>query len=797
MTRKMFKVLPALLMLCGSVSVLAQSEQCKISGAIVDKDSLALPWASVFVTDSAQQIICSGGCDEKGRFLLKVDKGNYIFGASSVGYELIARPMAVASDTVLGSILLEESVEELQTVVVNGRITRVRPQRDGFSVDVSGLNANYNDAFDLLHCIPQLTIKGNEIGVAGKKNIILQIGKVVQRVDESELASILKGYDAKLIERVEVLRQPPLRYDRDGNTAMVILHTSSAFEKYFGGIVGTELMKGTHHNYRYGGYGTAMYNSRKLFFSVSPTYNSSGDYTRENVCYDYGQAQYEMLTPSQGDNTYRGIRSTLQWNYSAKGMAGVTGAVNKRSVDNAFTSYERTIPQGTLGIDADNENDISFDTPKKSVTAYLEQNFGQRNHKVWLEASYYNYKETQQAGFVGTRTSDTMPYFTYSDDDLLKVNGVGMNNDYSLKLDGAGNYVMDFGLKYLQSRTRKKRSHEQWMDGDSDETYQQSNDFRLDELCFAPYVSATMQLSAKAWSRIGLISDVTSRRHNNGDGWTSYSSFVTWLPSLHTTFKLSSAHQLSATFNSSVQQPKFGQLNPFTWRISQRSFMLGNTELRPEKHYKTRIGYTYRGSLQVAGALDFGSDIISDVTTINAEGDIITQPENAQSSRLCGLEASYWYDKIAWLTASVSANCGYSRYTSDNPLLASKMTGWEWGADGYLEFVFNKKRTFTGYVSGNYSGKQKTTVATIDPQYSMDLGLTCFLLNRRLTISIAGLSLISSPYKGRSERDGYTITFNNRYNYPTLYFSVSYKFFNANDKSVRKSMSASEVERRF
>ena len=780
-----------------SISMYAQNEQYKISGVIVDKDSLTLPWTSVFVTDNEQHIISSSVCDENGKFQLKVEKGNYIFGASSVGYELIAKPIIITNDTVLGSILLKESIEELQMVVVNGRITRVRPQKDGFSVDVTGLNANYNDAFDLLHCIPLLTIKGNNIGVVGKKNIIIQIGKVLQRVDASELASILKGYDAKLIERVEVLMQPPLRYDRDGNTAMVILHTSSSFEKYFGGIIGTELMKGTHHNYRYGGYGTMMYNSSKLFFSVSPSYNKNGSYTRENVNYDYGQFLYNMLTPSQGDNTYWGVRSTLQWNYSAKGMVGVTGTVNKRSVDNNFMSYERTIPQGSFGIDSDDKNDISFDTPKKSVTAYLEQNFGQHNNKVWLEASYYNYKETQFTDFIATRTSDFEQYFTYTDDDLLKVKGVGVNNDYSLKLDDTGNYIMDFGLKYLQSRTRNKRSHEQWMDDAIDETYQQSNDFRLDELSFVPYVSATMQLSPKIWSRIGIITDVTSRRHNNGDGWNPYNSFVTWLPSLHTTFKLSRVHQLYVTFNSSVQQPKFSQLNPFTWRISQRSFRMGNTELSPEKHYKTRIGFTYRGSLQVAGALDFGSDIISDVTTINSEGEIITQPENAQSSRLCGLELSYWYDKISWLTASISAKCGYSRYTSDNPLLESKMTGWEWGTDGYLEFVFNKKRTFTGYISGNYFGKKKTTVSTIDPQYSMDLGLTYFLFNRRLSLSIAGMSLISSSYKGYSERDGYTISFNNRYNYPTLYFSVSYKFFNANDKSIRRRMSASEVERRF
>lgn len=786
-----------LLMLFCCTRLVAQDSLFKISGALVDKDSVALLWASVFLTDAEQHIISSSACDENGKFLLTVKGDNYIFGASSVGYDMFAKPVNIIGDTDLGTIALQESVTELQTVVVNGRIMRVRPQKDGFSVDVTGINQNYNDALDLLHSIPQLTVKGNDVSVVGKKNIIVQIGKVLQRVDATELASILKGYDAKLIERVEVLKQPPLRYDRDGNTAMVILHTSSAFEKYFGGLVGTELMKGTHYNYRYGGYGTVMYNTDRLFFSVSPSYNENGSYQRENTDYYYGSSLYNMLTPSKGDSKYKGVRATLQWNYSKTGMAGFTGGINQRNVDNGFMSFERYLPQTVHTPDADNTNNISFETPKKSVTAYMEQTFGKRSNKAWLEASYYDYSETQLTDYVSVRVDNAKKFMTYQDNDLLKVKGVGVNNDYSVKLDDDGEYMLDFGLKYMLSKTRKNRSHDQWLDAVENETYRQANNFKLNEFCLAPYTSATLQLNKMWWGRIGLIVDVTSRRNSTDEGWQPYKSFVTWLPSLHTTFTPSRNHQLSFTLNSSVQQPRYGQLNPFTWRISQMSYSMGNTTLRPEKHYNSRIGYTYKGCLSIASTLNFGSDIISSVTTINKVGEIISRPENAQNSMFFGLEASYWYDRLSWLTVSLNAKYGYSKYTSDNTLLMPKMTGWEWSTDGYLEFVFNKKRTLTGYISGSYEGKRNTTVSTINPQYDLGAGVTCFLLNRKLSVSLAGMSLFSSSYKGHSERNGYTISFSNRYSYPTAYLSVSYKFFNSNDKSVRRRISANEAERRF
>ncbi len=50
------------------------------------------------------------------------------------------------------------------------------------------------------------------------------------------------------------------------------------------------------------------------------------------------------------------------------------------------------------------------------------------------------------------------------------------------------------------------------------------------------------------------------------------------------------------------------------------------------------------------------------------------------------------------------------------------------------------------------------------------------MLKRRLSISRAGLNLFASKYTGTSKRNGYKITFDNRFDYPTLYFSVSYRF---------------------
>jgi len=101
-------------------------------------------------------------------------------------------------------------------------------------------------------------------------------------------------------------------------------------------------------------------------------------------------------------------------------------------------------------------------------------------------------------------------------------------------------------------------------------------------------------------------------------------------------------------------------------------------------------------------------------------------------------------------------------------------------------------------VSGEYAGRKQTAVSTVDPQYDLGLGVSCYLLKRRLAFSLAGISLLSSTYQGVGYREGYTITFRNKYNYPTAYLSVSYKFSNDKDQSSSRSQRATQdIERRF
>lgn len=149
------------------------------------------------------------------------------------------------------------------------------------------------------------------------------------------------------------------------------------------------------------------------------------------------------------------------------------------------------------------------------------------------------------------------------------------------------------------------------------------------------------------------------------------------------------------------------------------------------------------------------------------------------------------------MTASLRGTYGRKHYSSIDKNLADKRDASEWSASATMNFFFNKKRTFRGYLGGNYDGRKKTSLATIDPQYSMTTGLSYSMMNRRLNFDLYGLNLFASRYKGETIRDTYRMKFNNKYDYSTLYFSVRYNFSKVKDHSSRNRRGTRDVERRF
>lgn len=772
-----------------------------ITGVVETTDGTTLPSASVFVVKNKElkNFIAQTVTDQDGAFSLDNPKGDYQLGVSYIGFETKYIPISLkaSTDKNIGKIVLKTSTNELQTVVIQGRAVRIHTKHDGFTVDVTTLRESCNDALDVLRMIPKVHVEDKKLSIMGKKKVLVQIGEVLQRVDAGQLSDILKSYEAGLIKSVEVVLQPALRYDRDGNTGMIILHMSSLFEDYMGGMIGAEYMNGESNIGRYGSYGALRYNKKKLFWSVSPSISLSDWCHKEDISYIYDNKTYRVHSPTEGDSRYIGGRFTMQYAYKKKSHLGLTIDARTTHKDNDLRSYETTLPVSTTSPNTANTNGYVADEPKITTTAYWQNTYGERDNKIWAEISYYNYFRDEDEDYLSKRLSDDTKYFTYEDDKEMRVSGLGLTNDYSFNLNDEKTYVLDFGIKALRTMTNHDKTHNQWQKDNAGQTFGQRNNIEFEEWWFTPYVSSTFRFSKKWWLRTGVRLSMTSSKLTQKDTGESESRDKTvFLPNVHAKYTPSKNHSWNMSLNSYASQPTFNDLNPFEWRINQHQVLRGNPMLDPSSTYKYDLGYTYKGVLSFSTNMEQVRNSIDRVTTI--EDDIIySQPQNAENSFFIGTTGSYYYNKLKFMVAYLEATYGRRHYSPIDKTLADKEDASEWGINGNMRFIFNKKRTFTGYLGASYDGKKRTSLVKIDPNYLMTVGLSYSMLKKRLSFDLYGLNVLNSNYKGESIRKNYSMKFDNKYAYPTLYLSIRYNFSKVKDHSNRKQKSASDVERRF
>lgn len=765
----------------------------EVVGKVIDENGKFIEGASIFVIDdiSTQNIIANTISHEDGDFNIQIPSGQRVLGISCIGYEMLRYNFILEAGSTkdLGICQLHPNVQELQTVVVMGTPIRVKSMPDGFSVNVSQLTSSSNSALDLLGRLPQIQVKGNKINVIGKEKILLKVNNVLQRVNPEELADVLRGYDASLINTVDVITSPSVKYDSEGVTALIVLHMDSKFNKYAGGNIGTELMKGSGYNGRYAVFGSGVYNDNRLFIDFTPSFNHNYSYMSEKSMYNYDDnLTYSNDAPSKGKFNYVGTYATIQYQYNHNGYIGLNFNLNNKTTDNNFFSEENN-----NGLQSFNQNKIHVKRPQINFSAYSEHAFSE-SFKGWFETSYYNYQDKTNLSFDCFDKLDHNPYMTYLSSQKLKMYGITFANDYSVLFGKNGTHSIDFGIKAYYAKTSNTRENESEYFGNC--TLYQEDNVKFDEVKVIPYISTSWHINSNLFIRAGVQISYANRRLNSMNLSNYKTEYTSILPDFITSWTPNINSRLSLILTSGSIEPKFNQINPFEWRINMYSYSKGNIDLKSENRYNYKLVYNYKGSFSISGYINQKRNQIASVSSLE-DGNAYSIIENAQNAIEYGIRPLYYYDRLSWLELSTEIYFGYGISKGLIPGIEKKATSYLWGGNLYTGFIFNKQRTFTGYINFDYTGAQRNAISRINPTYDLGAGISLYLLDRKMNISLSGLNIFSSSYKGYNKRNGIIMAFNNRYNYPTIYLSISYKFNNIKDSTPQHKKMMQSIEQRL
>jgi len=190
----------------------------------------------------------------------------------------------------LPPITLNPSSVNLNEVAVTAMKKPMEFKNGNVTVNIEGSPmAIGNSVYDLLMRLPGVIVTDGVISIQGKSGVRVLIDDRVQQLSGDQLMSVLRSMSASNIQKIEILKNPPVKYDAAGNAGIINIVTKKINMTGFSGSANYSNRQG-FYDQQSGGI-TLNYKAKKLtFFSGINVFNQGqrNVNTKDKVITDNG-----------------------------------------------------------------------------------------------------------------------------------------------------------------------------------------------------------------------------------------------------------------------------------------------------------------------------------------------------------------------------------------------------------------------------------------------------------------------------------------------------------------------------
>lgn len=233
------KIFIALLLLLSSLQLLAQQNKSKIHGT-VSIDGNTTEGITVLLKGTAYSTVT----DQKGKYAMDVEPGNYILVISYIGYKTFQTPVSLKPGGVLEqNNVLEEESTALNEVQINSKSTVERVREKAYNITAVDLKTVHNTSADLNQVLNRTTgVRVRESGGMGSNfNFSLNgfSGNQVKffldgiPIDNYGSSFTLNNIPVNMAERIEVYKGVvPIELGSDALGGAVNIITNKVVKRY-------------------------------------------------------------------------------------------------------------------------------------------------------------------------------------------------------------------------------------------------------------------------------------------------------------------------------------------------------------------------------------------------------------------------------------------------------------------------------------------------------------------------------------------------------------------------------------
>jgi outer membrane receptor protein involved in Fe transport len=546
-------------------------------------------------------------------------------------------------------------------------------------------------------------------------------------LSSADLANYLKSLPASSLAVIELMTNPPAKYDAAGNAGVINIKLKRTKTRGLNGGINTSYGQGTYarsnnsinFNYRinkinfFTNIGYSVNNSYQDLFIKRRYYKPTGALNTAFNQNSYIKKQNTGANIKLGVDYYLNKKTTL-------GMA-LTG----------FRNINRTTTTNTAQI-YDSANVL-----QNSVGAF---NPSKRNFKNGSVNLNYQYKINAKGTEIAVN-ADYIDYSSLMDQSLLNIIYLA-NGSFNSKTNLISNLPATINIKTIKADYSMPLLHNAKFEAGAKTSFVNTDNVAnfFDEVNInAVYINYSKE--GKRFSlQTGLRLENTQIRGNQlGNPVRKDSSFTRQytnaFPTAYLSYNADSSgkHQIGFSYGKRINRPDYQSLNPFTYPLDRFTLYGGNPFLKPTFSHNFELSHTYKNKITTTFEFSFTNDDIGE--TIEQGTNIFySRPGNYGKRVSYGMSVNAELNPFKWWKVQLYSELMYNSFTGKlyNQDLENKGTYWILAPTNI--FQINKK--WAAELSGTYQTSIYTGQFVTIPVFTMRGGVSKKILKDKGTFKM-------------------------------------------------------------
>ncbi len=722
------------------------SQNAFIKGHVVDSENNPLSFVNILLYEkSGFQAIGGTASDESGLFTIEeLDEGEYYIEFMMIGFSTVSKSIKLPDENNLGRITLIENPEELNEAVITVKNPSIKKEAGKLTFNVENTSLSTGNTLNLLSKTPGVLVIGDNISIKNSTPIIYFNNKRVY-LSATELASLLKSYDASDIKSIEVITNPSANYDAETGTVLNIITSKAISIGYKGSVKATyeqaifaKYNFGTSHFYKndwLNMYANYSFSPRKefkqddsyiKFFNPDDSTKSFWESDFNRTTKSYGHQGNVILDFTLNDKNLLSFSSNVFVSPNKQFSNNVDGEIfnAQKRLDSTFTTISSL------------ENDTS------NLSFYLEHEiyFGEKESSLTTSVSYIKYDNMQTQdlstdyNLPSGEFLNNISFFTDANQDTNIFTAL---SDYNTSL-AEGTFKT--GLKY--SRIKTESGLDFFNIENNLPTYVEalSDLFIYNESIYAGFINYE-----KKWDNWTINAGVRGEfTKTEGDsrslGIVNTQDYFDVFPSAFLLHDINENKSLSISYKRSLERPRYQSLNPFTYFITDNNVNQGNPNLVPSIKNKYMVSYSHNSKWFVDFYYIYKKDKLGLLTFQDNESSTIRNIEsNLISDVNYSVDITYSSELFSWWYFGAYT----STYYMENEFYAieSEPDTYTNSTFGFFGQIYNgltlsKDRSFTSDITLLYVSNLIEGAYDYNNQFNLSFSLRKSFWNKRAIITV-------------------------------------------------------------